>query len=419
MQGKRTLLGLVILGSFVMGLLFIFYGYEQTWKLWNIPVMSPHFADLRSITGGAESYALGYDPLLNNPQDPWERRMNYPRVWQLLFSLGLDQSHTTLMGIVFIALFIVGLFLFVGRINHLTAIFLALGIFSPAVLLGIERGNNDLFIFFILSVALSTVRVSPFVSILLTNLAVILKVFPFFGVLYLLKDGKRTTTKWLSVSFVIPVLYFFFTFSDLVQIRQGTQKGRSISYGAHVFGRYLGHHFHSPLLARFLFILLSGLVILILLAFIFIHKKYIKEHLPSTPYMEAFRMGSGIYIGTFTLGNNWDYRLIFLLFTIPQLVAWGSHSSALVKWSARLTTSAMMISLWSLLIFRPLLTLPILEHIAFLLDELANWIVLAGLLYLLIYSLPPWLCHEIDKLGSLNGFISNKKMRQLRNESYK
>ena len=400
MQGKRTLLGIVILGSLVMGLLFIFYGYEQTWKLWNIPVMSPHFADLRSITGGAESHALGYDPLINNPQDPWERRMNYPRVWQSLFFLGLNQTHTTLMGILFIALFIVGVFLFVGRINHLTAIFLALALFSPAVLFAVERGNNDLLIFFILSAALATLKVSPFASILLTNLAVILKLFPLFGVLYLLKDDKRTTVKWLSVSFVIPLLYILFTFSDLLQIREATQKGTSFSYGVNVFGMYLGNHFHLPLLARLLFILLSGAVILIFLAFIFIHNKYIKQHLPNVPYVDGFRMGSGIYIGTFMLGNNFDYRLIFLLFTIPQRVAWSSHLEGRLKWTARITIAGMMISLWSLLIFHPLFTLPLGDDFAFVLDELANWIVLAGLLYLLIASLPQWLWAEIDKLNS-------------------
>ena len=29
--------------------------------------------------------------------------------------------------------------------------------------------------------------------------------------------------------------------------------------------------------------------------------------------LAAFRMGASIYVGTFLLGNNWDYRLAFLV----------------------------------------------------------------------------------------------------------
>lgn len=405
MQGKKTLLGLVILGALVMGLLFRFYGYEQTWKLWNIPVMSPHFADLRSITGGAESYALGYDPLLNNPQDPWERRMNYPRVWQLLFFLGLNQSHTTLMGIVFIALFFVGVFLFMERINHLTAICLALAIFSPAVLLGLERGNNDLFIFFILSIALTTLRKSPVVSMLLTIFAFILKLFPFFALFYLLREDKRTSIKWLSISLLIAFVVIGLTWNDLTQIREATQKGTALSYGVNVFGMYLAALFDFPSLERISFILLSCAVVFILLPLsCFLSSEEVNRiQNQDEPYMDEFRMGSAIYIGTFMLGNNFDYRLIFLLFTIPQLVVWCSHSSALVKWTARLTMAGMMSSLWSLMIFRPLFRFPLGDDLGFVFDELANWSVFAGLLYLLILSLPQWLWHEIDKFNSRIG----------------
>lgn len=70
MRGKQNLFLLVTVGGIIIEMLFLFYGYENTWRLWNIPTMLPHFADLRAITGGAESYALGYDPLINNPGDP-------------------------------------------------------------------------------------------------------------------------------------------------------------------------------------------------------------------------------------------------------------------------------------------------------------------------------------------------------------
>jgi hypothetical protein len=33
-------------------------------------------------------------------------------------------------------------------------------------------------------------------------------------------------------------------------------------------------------------------------------------------------MGAFVYLGTFTIANNFDYRLVFLLLTLPQLTEW-------------------------------------------------------------------------------------------------
>jgi hypothetical protein len=41
----------------------------------------------------------------------------------------------------------------------------------------------------------------------------------------------------------------------------------------------------------------------------------------------AFLFGSGIYCGTFLLGTNYIYRLMFLLLCIPQLQDWISQKS--------------------------------------------------------------------------------------------
>jgi hypothetical protein len=45
-------------------------------------------------------------------------------------------------------------------------------------------------------------------------------------------------------------------------------------------------------------------------------------------YLNMFRLSAGIYIGTFILGNNWDYRLMFLLFAIPQITSWAEEKSS-------------------------------------------------------------------------------------------
>jgi hypothetical protein len=68
--GKRTLLGLVLLGLSFLGLWDILNGADPIWSLWKIPPMDASFADLRNLTGAGESIALGHDPLYYNPRDP-------------------------------------------------------------------------------------------------------------------------------------------------------------------------------------------------------------------------------------------------------------------------------------------------------------------------------------------------------------
>ncbi len=45
--------------------------------------------------------------------------------------------------------------------------------------------------------------------------------------------------------------------------------------------------------------------------------------------LDLFWAGAGIYVATFALGRNFDYRLVFLLLTIPQLARWASARQAL------------------------------------------------------------------------------------------
>jgi len=208
---------------------------------------------------------MGLDPMYENPGDPWERPMNYPRVWQLLFALGLEQSHTAMMGLLFIALFLVGNIIFVGSTTFLTSVLLTLGLFSPAVLLGVERGNNDLLIFFLLALAVVMVRTYSWVSMSLVNIAMILKLFPFFGLVYLLDEDKKRSYTLLALSLVITCFYLGWTYTDIVQIGNTTQKGSAYSYGTNVIGLYFANFLQRPRMASLLWISATAGIIILLL----------------------------------------------------------------------------------------------------------------------------------------------------------
>ena len=107
-------------------------------------------------------------------------------------------------------------------------------------------------------------------------------------------------------------------------------------------------------------------------------------------WIDAFRAGAAIYLGTFLLGNNWDYRLIFLILAIPQLVAWARDSACAVRRAARVVLAAILVSLWHLMFVRIFCRLPHGYLLSTLIDGLAGWTAFAGLTYILCRSLPDW-----------------------------
>ena len=392
MNGKTLLAVIVILGGVLLVLLFLGYGYDNTWQLWNIPTLSPNFADLRTITGGAESARMGFDPMVENPADPWGRTMDYPRIWMTLFALGIDQGDTLVMGLIMIAAFLAGLFLFVKDIDRTTALVLGLAIFSPAVLLGIERGNNDLLIFFLLAAALVSFRRSAVLATGLITLGAALMYFPIFGLVILLGVPRRRRLQLAGVSLGLILIYVAATFRDFRLVEAGALKGATISYGFNVLHTSVRDYFLSTTTGTWLEgVSLAALVVIFVLALRTRGWRFPSQNDINQEHLDAFRMGAAIYIGTFLLGNNWDYRLMFLLFTIPQLVQWTRAPANHLRQGARITLLLIMASYWLQFFFRFAHLLPYGGNILFVVDEMANWTALAGLLYLLPRSAPRWM----------------------------
>ena len=398
MNGKRILffifLGILTLVSFVS----VRFGYQNIWKMWNIPVMSPHFADLRVITGGAESYALGDDPLYHNPRDPWGRQMNYPRIWHGLFALGINQDHTTILGIGFIGLFFIGVFSFSREIPPMTAVILSVVTFSPAVLLGIERGNSDLIIFFLLAMAVTAGRRSGIIGIFFILSAAILKLFPAFGLSYILRETRRKILMLGALSAFLMGGYLICTLDDLKQIRAVTPQGVVPSYGFNVLG--MGLHkwlmaCHFPIATNEIVLLQYipyALIAILFLGFLFlIFKKYDLHKHEASPDVDAFRIGASIYIGSFMMGSNWDYRLMFLIFTVPQLVWWIRDRGTRKSYVPAVTLTGIIFSCWAM-------RLGLQSYfVGFCLKNGSDWIIFAGLLYLFLTSLPEWFGEDVRR----------------------
>lgn len=384
-SGRKRYWFLLLCLSALTGLLFLLGG-AKAWELWNIPVIQPNFNDLRILTAGAESHALGSNPDLANPRHPYGRPFNLPKIWHLLFYAGIDQGDTAWLAGTLILSFFIGLWIFPGRLDRPGAWLLALSVFSPPVMLAFERGNVDLFIFFLSAISLVFLTRSGWLATVVLALSALLKIFPLFGTVALLRLEKERFVRRAALILGVFAVYAALTFDNFRLIFANTEKGFQFSYGAGVLGLYAldasGLRWMYAMVTLFSYLLVIGLL---LLALCQVDRR--GQALPASEprHLDAFRLGAGIYLGTFLLGSNWDYRLMFLLFVLPQLLSWARSNGL-----ARVTLGGILLSMGSLWIAA------LIGRVAFFLDEAANWLAFAGLLYLLLASAPGWIKGEIN-----------------------
>jgi hypothetical protein len=169
--------------------------------------------------------------------------------------------------------------------------------------------------------------------------------------------------------------YVAYSLSDIVHIARIAPQGDYFSYGARILPAHLYHltgadHWAGPAVLKQL---LAGVPLALVVILIAVEVRRLASPFDDTlvapaPLM-ALHAGSLIYLGTFAVGKNFDYRLIFLLLTLPQLCRWARVSTHRLSSLASLTIVAVVAMLW----------VGSLSHTLALWDELASWIV-AGLL---------------------------------------
>jgi Glycosyltransferase family 87 len=296
-------------------------GYDKAWARAGVPHMDPVFADLRVITSAVDCADLGHDPLASNPCDPWRRPMNYPRIWLAIGSmLHLHYQYSTALGIGLAVLFFATCFLVVGRLNLAEGVTLGILLGSPPVMYAVERGNNDLLVFILLSLALVGIKNRRFSrrwwSYCLVLVAGILKLYPVCALVLCCREKPRWIL-WITAVFVTAFgLYLAVTYHDLQFISAVTPRSSFSSYGSRVlFDRLKGHHLPSGLD----FLPWMGVGVASFSAVFVAHslpRIQVPEHAK-----DSLRLGSMMYVATFALGNNWNYRLVLLLLATPGIFA--------------------------------------------------------------------------------------------------
>lgn len=370
---------------------------RATAEIFNVPAMQPEFADLQVIQGAYESLQNDIYPYVQNPYDPWQRTYNYPPIWLYLLGPHLTVNNIVVAGWILITLFFISTFYFIGRVSYRNGVIYSLAIVSPAIFLLLERGNIDIIIFILsmmsIKLYMSQANKAPLLTGIFISFISILKLYPIFSLFNFYKD-KKSSLIYICTIIIIFTLYIITITSELSWISANTPRGGIRSYGCAVLPTRL-----LLLISQInpeikfshtisLIIGLSVLSILSILIFILALRQNKIIHHKDTRELFSFKLGALIFIGTFAIGNNWDYRLVFLILTIPQLLKWYKGNKINPAFLISVIASLIILMNWMMISSESTF-----RHLLF--NELLSWYLVCSYIYLYAISLPSWITEKI------------------------
>ncbi|MBT6448360.1 MAG: hypothetical protein HOK38_06415 [Flavobacteriaceae bacterium] len=284
----------------------LFFG-QNSWKSMGVPALDYPFGDFNVVKNSYSLYSQG----LNLAEVKYLKDttiFNYPKVWIYISKyLNLYNNFNSSVFILLMILSYISVYFYIMKktFSYMPILFF----FSGSSLLLIERGNIDLLIFFmVFIISLNKKYISDIIYIA----ASVLKIFPAIILPFFMKE------KILRGLIFLPVLVYLFLIKDQLElISSSTPMSSSTSYGvlsiSIIFERYLGleinHLFISIILVVF------SLIIYIILN----NKLKILEINNNIRFENMFICGGLIYVSTFLIAANWDYRLVFLTLCYPYM----------------------------------------------------------------------------------------------------
>jgi hypothetical protein len=325
--GSGTVVALGMLGAAIAILaLGRIVGWDPTWRTLGVTPLQPPFFDMHVINDYAACASKGLDAYA--PQACNVDNFNIPPTWLWLGFLGVDGSASIwLSAVIIAAAAIVMVLLLQGRSwSHGVTALAAL--MSPSVLMGVERGNLD---FLILALVGSAALIykerrvgRACGAIALLCLGVMLKLFPVFCVSLAARFSKQTFLFACALA-ALSLIYFTLTLEYIFLIRRNVPTTFVLSYGYKAI--FLGmDHIRSEAglsalgLADTWLPAATGAVVFVCALAFRRRRDFCSVHVSIAG--TAFLFGAGIYCGTYFLGTNFIYRLMFLLLCLPQLQDW-------------------------------------------------------------------------------------------------
>ena len=261
--------------------------------------------------------------------------------------LGVGPAATPWLGATSDIAFIVAALAFLGKRPAWQGLIYGAALISPAVMMGIERGNNDYIVFSLVVAGLflmlgnTVLRRISGTTLLLA--AILLKLFPIFSAAVILLRRRRLLVP-ASILILAGALYFLTIRDTLDAIAHNTHREVFYSYGAEVAFVGLAKYFGVASAPAWKLPIL-GFVAAVALLLGFGNRTSFA--LSADRWGAGFATGAAIFLFSFCVASSFDYRLSFLLLALPQLMDWSADRGSLAqRCLARVTIAAILIALW-------------------------------------------------------------------------
>jgi hypothetical protein len=304
---------------------FVYLAIIATADLWasvGVPHTAPPFEDLYAILSAADCQKLGYDVFRANPCDVGQRVHVYGSIWLWLGKVGLGRSDVLWLGAGVDLLFASLAVRIINPKDRWQFIGGALVLLSPATTLAMERCNNDLVIFCLLSCAALLVAsrngLSYYLGILTSFVAALLKIYPAITLVATvpMADSKGRLKATIVIASLLIAAWVLFDANELTLLINIVPRpeGR-YAFGGTLLFKYLGFQQHVFFFSFGLAVI--ALIVAVRLATALnIKTVVIDEH---RPLVSHYYFGLAVLSFTFLANTNFDYRLIFNIFFLPWL----------------------------------------------------------------------------------------------------
>ena len=315
----------LLVSSFVVYISLDIENWKVFWKFVNIPYQIPPFSDLDSISRALKANLEGFDPYLYNPYDLIQKPYSYTKIWLIIFEFfGFnDPTKFRIFNFVLIYFYTFILVDLAFKFNsRLFSFFLVLFFFSTSNLLLLERLNIEIAV--VILVYLLCIINNNYLKIPVFFFSIYLKLYPIFSIFIFMKK------KIIFYTIIVLSLFFLFLIREeiffimknsvdyaLIIVHGITSIIKGISYFSIRYDLFINENNYIYFKNLIIFLACIYSIVIFYYNFDFGKKKISTEF---NLEEKLFICGGGIFIGRVLFFSNWDYGLVFLIFTLPFII---------------------------------------------------------------------------------------------------
>jgi hypothetical protein len=278
----------------------------------GVPALEESFSDASLVGLWCDEQKAGRDPFQQPPIDAEGRvlRMNYPPLFFGFGFMGLASKTAPIFGVSLAVLFVFSVTLLAGSCSLGSACIWVALVCSPVSLFACERGNFDILVFALLSVAVA-MRSREFIAGALIVSAAALKLFPIVGLLAIFSRGRKGLLAAL-VGAVCFGAYMFLIWDFLPLIFGSLSTNVTCAFGASVVTNQLGRSEWAVFFK--VGSLISGILAGVL-GFAVATSSQSGSYQGKSFF--AALIGLPVFGVLFLSGVQFDYKLFFLFLAVP------------------------------------------------------------------------------------------------------